>query len=277
MRYKSSTGCKTGTLQRIPLPATRWDVVLIDFITHLPVSDGFDVIMVVVDKLSKRPVYIPTHTTATTEDTAKLFFNNVIRYYGIPSTIISDRDPKFTSQFWTALSRVEHASRFVQHSQQVIEQTRKNLLDAQGAQKKYYDKRRAKNPFKFIPRFIGPYTILEIQGNVALLDLPANLKHLSPRFNIDKIKVYSSNPDRFTGRVIPKSAPVTFDDDGEPLHVVETLSKKLVFNRQPEYLVKWHGLPHHANTWERERDIKYVSHWQELLKDLRHRARAARA
>ncbi|KAE9264072.1 hypothetical protein PF008_g32206 [Phytophthora fragariae] len=49
--------------------------------------------MVVVDKLSKRPVYIPTHTTATAEDTAKLFFKNVIRYYGIPSTIISDRDP----------------------------------------------------------------------------------------------------------------------------------------------------------------------------------------
>ncbi|KAG2887218.1 hypothetical protein PC119_g19808 [Phytophthora cactorum] len=103
MRYKSSTGRKTGKLQPIPLPATCWDVVSTDFITHLPVSDGFDAIMVVDDKLSKRPVYIPTHTTATAEDTAKLFFNNVIRYYGIPSTIISDRDPKFTSKFWTAL------------------------------------------------------------------------------------------------------------------------------------------------------------------------------
>ncbi|KAG2765958.1 hypothetical protein PC129_g12994 [Phytophthora cactorum] len=59
--------------------------------------------MVVVDKLSKRPVYIPTHTTATAEETAKLFYYQVIRYYGIPSTIISDRDPKFTFKFGSAL------------------------------------------------------------------------------------------------------------------------------------------------------------------------------
>ncbi|GMF21308.1 unnamed protein product [Phytophthora lilii] len=311
MRYNSSTGRKTGNLQPIPLPAACWEVVSTDFITHLPVSDGFDAIMVVVDKLSKRPVSIPTHTTATAEDIAKLFFNNVIRYYGIPSTIISDRDPKFTSKFWKALvglmkiktamttahraqadgqterlnrtledslrcsisyngndwnenlpmidaegdqpvarSRVEYASRFVQHRQKVIEHAPKNLLDAQEAQKRFYDKRRAANPFevgdlallstqdliishataettlrsrKFIPRFIGPYPILELKGNVALLDLPANLKHLSPRFNIDKLKVYNSNPDRFAGRVIPKATPVIFDDNGEPLHVGEAL------------------------------------------------------
>ncbi|ETP39160.1 hypothetical protein F442_13361, partial [Phytophthora nicotianae P10297] len=200
--------------------------------------------------------------------------------------------------------RVEYASRFVQHRPEVIERARKNLLDAQEAQKKFYDRRRAANPFKvgdlallstqdlnsshataettlrsrkFIPRFIGPYPILELHGNVALLDLPANLKHISPRFNIDKLKVYNSNPDRFVGRVIPKSTPVIFDDDGETLHVVEALIKKRIFNRQPEYLVKWHGLPHHENTWERERDIKHVSHWQALLKDLRQRNRVARA
>uniref|UniRef100_H3GRH5 Reverse transcriptase n=1 Tax=Phytophthora ramorum TaxID=164328 RepID=H3GRH5_PHYRM len=326
------------------------------------------------------------------KDTAKLFFNNVIRYYGIPSTITSDRDTKFTSRFWTVLvnlmkikaaittahraqadgqterqnrtleeslrcsisyhgndwnehlpmieyahatlvssssklspffvdtgrkptylldtgadaasvphSRVEHASRFVQHRQEVIERARKNLLDAHATQKKFYDKRRAENPFKvgdlallstqdlkishataettlrsrkFIPRFIGPYAILEIRGNVALLDLPANLKSLSPRFNIDKLKVYTSNPDRFDGRMISKSTPVIFDDDGEPLHVVEALIKRRTFNRQPEYLVKWYGLPHHENTWERERDIKHVSRWQALLKDLCRRSQA---
>ncbi|GMF23067.1 unnamed protein product [Phytophthora lilii] len=102
MRYKSNTRRKSGKLQPIPIPTACWEVVSIDFITHIPVSDGF-AIMVVVDKLFKRPVYIPTHTTATAEDTAKLFFNNVIRHYGIPSTIISDRDPKFTSKFWKAL------------------------------------------------------------------------------------------------------------------------------------------------------------------------------
>ncbi|POM74561.1 Hypothetical protein PHPALM_8469, partial [Phytophthora palmivora] len=155
--------------------------------------------------------------------------------------------------------------RFAQHRQEVIERARKNLLNAQASQKKFYDKRRADNPFKvgdlallstqdlnishataettlrsrkFTPRFIGPYTILELHGNVALLDLPANLKHLNPRFNIDKLKVYTSNPDRFEGREIPKSTPVIFDDDGEPLHIIETLIQRRIFNRHPEYLVK---------------------------------------
>ncbi|GMF25830.1 unnamed protein product [Phytophthora fragariaefolia] len=379
MRYKSSTGRKSRKLQPIPLPEACWDAVSTDFITHLPVSDGFNAIMIVVDKLSKRPVYIPTHTTATAENTAKLFFNSVIRHYGIPSTTISDRDPKFTSKFGTALismmkikaamttahkaqadeqterqnrtvedslrcsisyhgndwnehlpmieyahatlvssswkmspffnplgsaegdqpvarSRVEYTSRFVQHRQEVIERARKNLLDAQEAQKRFYDRRRTANPFKvgnltllstqdlnishataettlrsqkFIPRFIGPYPIVELRRNVVLLKLPANLKHISPRFNIDRLKVYNSNPDRFVDRVIPKSTPVIFDDDGEPLQVVEALVKKRIFNRHPEYLVKWHGLPHHENTWERERNLKHVSHWQALLKDLR--------
>ncbi|OWZ17487.1 Retroelement [Phytophthora megakarya] len=43
------------------------------------------------------------HTTSTAEDIVKLFFNSVIRYYGIPITIISDRDPKSTSKFWKAI------------------------------------------------------------------------------------------------------------------------------------------------------------------------------
>ncbi|ETL88850.1 hypothetical protein L917_12120, partial [Phytophthora nicotianae] len=150
-------------------------------------------------------------------------------------------------------SRVEYASRFEQHRQEVIELARKNFLDAQAAQKRFYDKPRAENLFKvgdlallstqdlnisyataettlrsrkFILRFIGHYCILEFQNNVTLLDLPANLKHLSPRFNIDKLKVYTSNPDRFEGRVIPKSTPVVFADGGEPPHVVEALIKR---------------------------------------------------
>ncbi|KAG6617471.1 Retrotransposon nucleocapsid protein [Phytophthora cinnamomi] len=118
---------------------------------------------------------------------------------------------------------------------------------------------------------------MELQGNVALLNLPANLKHISPRVNIDKLKVYNSNPVRFVGRMIPKSTPMISDGDGEPLLVVEALIKKRIFNRQPEYSVKCHGLPHHENSWERERDIKHVSHWQALLKHIRQRTRVARA
>ncbi|KAJ9506932.1 hypothetical protein QJQ45_016503, partial [Haematococcus lacustris] len=46
---------------------------------------------------------IPTTTTATAHDTARLLFDHIIKHHGLPEAIISDRDPKFTSDFWTSL------------------------------------------------------------------------------------------------------------------------------------------------------------------------------
>ncbi|CAI7921697.1 unnamed protein product [Closterium sp. NIES-54] len=47
--------------------------------------------------------FIPTNATATAEATARLFFDRIITIHGIPATLISDRDPKFTSKFWKEL------------------------------------------------------------------------------------------------------------------------------------------------------------------------------
>ncbi|KAF0716455.1 hypothetical protein As57867_002832, partial [Aphanomyces stellatus] len=69
----------------------------------LPASKGYDAILVVVDKLSKRPKYIPTKSDVDAPQTAKEFFEHVVRHHGLPSTIFSDRDPKFTSTFWRSL------------------------------------------------------------------------------------------------------------------------------------------------------------------------------
>ncbi|GJP84117.1 hypothetical protein CLOP_g14200 [Closterium sp. NIES-67] len=62
-----------------------------------------DAILVVIDKFSKMGHFIPTHTTACTEETAQLFVRYIISQHGIPTTLISDRDPKFTSKFWKEL------------------------------------------------------------------------------------------------------------------------------------------------------------------------------
>ncbi|CAI7861411.1 unnamed protein product, partial [Closterium sp. NIES-54] len=72
-------------------------VVSLDFITGLPsTSRGHDSILVVIDKFSKMGHFIPTNATATAEATARLFFDRIITIHGIPATLLSDRDPKFT-------------------------------------------------------------------------------------------------------------------------------------------------------------------------------------
>ncbi|CAI7843726.1 unnamed protein product [Closterium sp. NIES-54] len=103
-RMKSSKQKKAGLLQPLPVPEQPWQVVTLDFITGLPPTKaGYDAILVVIDKFSKMGHFIPTHTTARTEETAQLFFRYVISQHGILTTLISDRDPKFTSKFWKEL------------------------------------------------------------------------------------------------------------------------------------------------------------------------------
>ncbi|GJP84358.1 hypothetical protein CLOP_g14419, partial [Closterium sp. NIES-67] len=103
-RMKSSKQKKAGLLQPLPVPEQPWQVVSIDFITGLPTTTSdHDAILVVIDKFSKMGHFIPTHTIACTEETAQIFVCYIIPQHGIPTTLISDRDPKFTSKFWKEL------------------------------------------------------------------------------------------------------------------------------------------------------------------------------
>ncbi|CAI7873115.1 unnamed protein product [Closterium sp. NIES-53] len=71
-RMKSSKQKKAGLLQPLPVPEQPWQVVSLNFITGLPPTNaGHDAILVVIDKFSKMGHFIPTHTTARTEETAQ--------------------------------------------------------------------------------------------------------------------------------------------------------------------------------------------------------------
>jgi hypothetical protein len=75
-----------------------------DFITGLPrTSKQHDAIMVVVDKLTKASHFIPLKTTHKAANVVHIYMREVARLHGIPKTIVSDRDPKFTSKFWKGL------------------------------------------------------------------------------------------------------------------------------------------------------------------------------
>jgi hypothetical protein len=93
-----------GLLQPLPIPEWKWEVVTMDFITRfLRTRKQHDSIMVVVDNLTKDAHFIPLKTTHKETYVAYVFMKEVAWLHGIPKTIVSDRDPKFTSNVWKGL------------------------------------------------------------------------------------------------------------------------------------------------------------------------------
>ncbi|MBW0534268.1 hypothetical protein O181_073983 [Austropuccinia psidii MF-1] len=84
-----------------------WEVVHMDWVTALPPSGdkSYTACLVIVDRYSKTPIFLPWHKDDTAMDTALLLWSRIISHTGILKNIISDRDPKFTSALWTNLHR----------------------------------------------------------------------------------------------------------------------------------------------------------------------------
>lgn len=84
-----------GLLQPIPIPSQPFEVVTMDFIPELPLSNRFDNVLVIVNKLMKYAIFIPTTVKIGEVEMAKLFFKHVITKFGLPHQIISDRDTRW--------------------------------------------------------------------------------------------------------------------------------------------------------------------------------------
>jgi hypothetical protein len=93
-----------GLLQPLQILEWKWETISMDFITGLPNTvKQHDAVMVVADKLRKAVHFSPIKSTFKAIDFANIFIKEISRLHGLPKTIKSDIDAKFTSSFWKIL------------------------------------------------------------------------------------------------------------------------------------------------------------------------------
>jgi hypothetical protein len=94
-----------GWLHTMPLPVRPWESIGMDFAGPFIEVEGYDYILLVICRMTGMVHLILMRTDATAKQIAALYVKEVVRLHGIPETIVSDRDTKFTSQFWNELSK----------------------------------------------------------------------------------------------------------------------------------------------------------------------------
>jgi len=95
---KGSNKALTGSLLPLPIPDGSWQDISTDFTTDLPLSNGFDSILIVIDQFSKETVFISCNKTAMVLDTAKLNLHHIWKNHRLPQLIVSDCGLQFASQ-----------------------------------------------------------------------------------------------------------------------------------------------------------------------------------
>ncbi|GJT04891.1 putative reverse transcriptase domain-containing protein [Tanacetum coccineum] len=96
----------SGLLVQPKIPQWKWERITIDFVTKLPkTSSGHDTIWLIIDRLAKSAHFLPIKETDTMERLTRLYLKEVVSRHGVPVSVISDRDSKFTSHFWQSLQK----------------------------------------------------------------------------------------------------------------------------------------------------------------------------
>ncbi|XP_073133926.1 uncharacterized protein [Henckelia pumila] len=93
-----------GLLKPLHIPTWKWEDVTMDFVIGLPITQRrMNSIWIIVDRLTKSAHFLPVRNNFSMNQYAELYIREVVRLHGVPARIISDRDPRFTSNFWKSL------------------------------------------------------------------------------------------------------------------------------------------------------------------------------
>ena len=103
-KVKAEHQVPSGLVQPIRISEWKWDRITIDFVVGLLLTGRkHNSVWVVVDRLTKSAHFLLVRTDYLLDKLAELYIKEIFRLHGIPISIISDRDPRFTSRFWEKL------------------------------------------------------------------------------------------------------------------------------------------------------------------------------
>ncbi|GKB94339.1 putative reverse transcriptase domain-containing protein [Tanacetum coccineum] len=274
LKVKAEHQRPSGLLQQTEILVWKWEGIAIDFVTKLPrTSSGHDTIWVIVDRLTKSTHFLPMHEDYKMDRLARLYLNEIVTKHGVPISIISDHDSRFTSCYHSSVrcapfealygrkcrspimwAEVEEGQligpELVQETTENISQINDRLKAARDHQKSYADKRR--KPLEFS---VGDY-IVEKVGPVAYrLDFPEELNGVHDTFHVSNLKKCLAN---LTLQVpldeIQVDAKLNFVE--EHVEILEREFKKLKRSRIAIVKVRWNSKRGPEFTWECEDQMK---------------------
>ncbi|GJW34019.1 putative reverse transcriptase domain-containing protein [Tanacetum coccineum] len=194
-------------------------MVTMGFVTKLPKSSSrHDTIWVVVDRLTKSANFLPIREDYKTEKLAKIYTNEIVARHGVPVSIISDRDGRFTSHLWQAFqealgTRLDMSTAYHPQTDGQSERTIQTLEDMHRAcvmdfggswdlthfnliVSPWKGVVRFGKKGKLAPRYVGPFEIVERVGPVAYrLKLPQELSYVHDTFQVSNLKKCLAEPD----------------------------------------------------------------------------------
>jgi hypothetical protein len=105
-RAKGSTQRPAGKLHPLPIPTKPWDSIGMDFVGPFPESKGFNYLWVIICRMISMVHLVPVTINVTASELSWKYLREIVRLHGLPSSIVSDRDSKFTSRWWKELQRI---------------------------------------------------------------------------------------------------------------------------------------------------------------------------
>ncbi|GJV01406.1 putative reverse transcriptase domain-containing protein [Tanacetum coccineum] len=238
----------------------KYEGIAMDFVTKLPrTSSGHDIIWVIVDRLTKSAHFLPMREDYKMERLARLYLNEIVARHGVPISIISDRDSRFTSRFWQSMqealgTRLDMSTAYHPQTDGQGERTIQTLegmlracvLDFGGS----WDVHLLLVEFLYNNSYHSSVICALFE-----LDLPEELNGVHDTFHVSNLKKCLADP---TLQVpldeIRVNSKLNFVE--EPMEILEREFKKLKRSRIAIVKVRWNSKCGPEFTWEREDQMK---------------------